>query len=37
VAERLAELLGRPVSKLDDCIGPEVESAVDAMQPGDVI
>jgi phosphoglycerate kinase len=37
VADRLAELLGRPVSKLDDCIGPEVESAVNTMQPGDVI
>jgi len=37
VATRLAELLGRPVKKLDDCIGPEVETAVAAMQPGDVI
>jgi phosphoglycerate kinase len=37
VAARLSELLGRPVSKLDDCIGPEVEAAVQAMQPGDVI
>ncbi len=36
VARRLAELLGRPVKKLDDCIGPEVEAAVKAMQPGDV-
>jgi phosphoglycerate kinase len=37
VAERLAELLGRPVGKLDDCVGPEVEAAIAAMQPGDVI
>ena len=37
VARRLAELLGRPVEKLDDCVGPEVEAAVEAMQPGDVI
>lgn len=37
VAERLAELLDRPVRKLDDCIGPEVEAAVAEMQPGDVI
>ncbi|HEY67570.1 MAG TPA: phosphoglycerate kinase, partial [Thermoflexia bacterium] len=37
VAERLAELLGRPVKKLDDCVGPEVEAAVEAMRPGDVI
>jgi len=37
VAARLAELLDRPVNKLDDCIGPEVEAAAQAMQPGDVI
>jgi phosphoglycerate kinase len=37
VAERLSELLGQPVNKLDDCIGPEVEKAVGAMEPGDVI
>jgi phosphoglycerate kinase len=37
VAARLAELLGRPVKKLDDCVGPEVEAAAKAMQPGDVI
>jgi len=37
VATRLAELLGRPVKKLDDCVGPEVEAVVKPMQPGDVI
>jgi phosphoglycerate kinase len=37
VAGRLAELLGRPVTKLDDCIGPEVKAAVHAAQPGDVL
>ncbi len=37
VARRLAELLGRPVLKLDDCIGPEVEAAVQAAKPGDLI
>jgi phosphoglycerate kinase len=37
VATRLSELLGRPVKKLDACIGPEVEAAAKAMQPGDVI
>ena len=37
VAAKLQELLGRPVKKLDDCVGPEVEAAVKAMQPGDVI
>jgi phosphoglycerate kinase len=37
VAVRLSELLGRPVVKLNDCVGPEVEKAAHAMQPGDVI
>lgn len=37
VADRLAELLGKPVRKLDDCIGPEVEAQVAQMQPGEVI
>ena len=37
VAVRLSELLDRPVVKLDDCIGPEIAGATQAMQPGDVI
>ena len=37
VSKRLSELLGRPVRKLDDCIGPEVEKAVSSMKDGDVI
>ncbi len=37
VAAKLQELLGRPVKKLDDCVGPEVEAACKAMQPGQVI
>jgi len=37
VAERLSELLDQPVTKLDDCIGPEVEESVEGMEPGDVI
>ena len=37
VAQRLSELLDRPVKKLDDCIGPEVEAAARAAKPGDVI
>jgi phosphoglycerate kinase len=37
VAARLSELLGQPVTKVDACIGPEVEAAVGAMQPGDVV
>jgi phosphoglycerate kinase len=37
VAEKLADLLGRPVAFLDDCIGEKVEKTVSIMQPGDVI
>jgi phosphoglycerate kinase len=37
VAERLSELLERPVKKLDDCVGPDVEAAVAEMEPGDVV
>src|SRR5690554_5216264 len=37
MAERLAEIMGRPVLKLDDCIGEEVESKVFAMKDGDII
>jgi phosphoglycerate kinase len=36
-ANALANCLGRPVKKLDDCVGPDVEAAVLAMAPGDVI
>lgn len=37
VAARLSELLERPVEKVDDCVGTEVEAEVREMQPGDVI
>jgi len=37
VAKRLSELLGKPVKKLNDCIGDEVKSAVMSMKEGDVI
>ncbi len=37
VAKRLSELLGAPVTKTDDCIGPEVAKVVAAMKPGDVV
>jgi len=37
VAKRLSELLGKPVRKLDDVIGPDVEAAVNALSPGDVV
>ncbi len=35
-AAKLGELLGRPVKQLSDCVGPEVEAAVDGMGGGDV-
>jgi len=37
IAERLSELLDRPVMKLDQVVGDEVSTAVNAMQPGDII
>jgi phosphoglycerate kinase len=37
VALRLSELLGRPVAKLNDCVGPEVEAAVRAAKPGEIL
>lgn len=37
VSARLGQLLGRPVIKLDDCVGDEVEGAVAATKPGDVV
>jgi phosphoglycerate kinase len=37
VAEKLSELIKRPVKKMDDCIGPEVEQAVADLKPGEII
>lgn len=37
VADRLTELLSRPVTLLGDCIGPEVSQACSAANPGDVL
>lgn len=37
VAEELSKLLAKPVKKLNDCIGPEVETAVNAMQGGELV
>lgn len=37
VARRLSELLGKPVKKVDDSVGPEVEAAVADLRPGDVL
>ena len=35
--DRLAELLGRPVKFVPDCVGPEVKAAAAAMKPVDVL
>ncbi|MGI6285832.1 phosphoglycerate kinase [Neomoorella humiferrea] len=37
VARELENLLGRPVHKVNDCIGPEVEAAAAALKPGEVL
>ncbi len=37
VAHRLSELLGKPVTKTDSCIGPDAEEKVNAMNNGDVV
>src|SRR5262252_697408 len=37
VAEKLAELLGRPVAFVDDCIGEKVEKTVGLLKDGDVL
>ncbi len=37
VADKLAELLGKPVKFLPDCVGAEVESACAALKPGEVV
>lgn len=37
VAEKLESMINQKVLKLNDCMGPEVEKAVNEMQPRDVI
>jgi phosphoglycerate kinase len=37
VADKLTELLKKPVQFLSDCVGPEVEAACAALKPGGVI
>jgi phosphoglycerate kinase len=37
VAARLQELIGRPVKKVEDCVGPAVQGAVAALQPGEIL
>ena len=36
-AEKLADLLCRPVAFVDDCIGEKVEKTIGVLQPGDVL
>jgi phosphoglycerate kinase len=37
VAIKLADMLGRPVAFVDDCIGEKVENTVSAMKDGDIL
>ncbi|MFO7974854.1 MAG: phosphoglycerate kinase [Candidatus Hydrogenedentota bacterium] len=37
VADKLRELVGGNVTKVDNVVGPDVKKAVEAMQPGDII
>ncbi len=37
VATRLSEIIGKPVEKLNDCIGPEVKKKIDEMKSGDIV
>lgn len=37
IAARLKELVGGKVTKVDSVVGPEVDKAVKAMQPGDIL
>ncbi|MCW2961612.1 MAG: Phosphoglycerate kinase [Thermoleophilia bacterium] len=37
VAERLSELIERPVSFIDDCVGERVEAIVRDAEPGDIL
>jgi phosphoglycerate kinase len=37
VAARLSELIGKPVKKVDDTIGPQARAACAALQPGGIV
>lgn len=37
VAEKLADLISRPVAFVDDCIGEKVTKTIEALQPGDIL
>ncbi|MBI5366076.1 MAG: phosphoglycerate kinase [Planctomycetes bacterium] len=37
IAQRLEQLIERPVKKLNDCVGPEVDKAVNKMKEGEIL
>ncbi|MDA1276920.1 MAG: phosphoglycerate kinase [Verrucomicrobia bacterium] len=37
VAAKLADMIGRPVAFVDECIGEKVEKTVELLQPGDIL
>ena len=37
VAQRLSDLLGRPVAFVDDCVGEAVDQTAAALKPGDIL
>jgi phosphoglycerate kinase len=37
VGERLAEILGRPVRFVDECVGDEVARAMETLKPGEIL
>jgi phosphoglycerate kinase len=37
VADKLGEIMGRPVTFLSDCVGPDVEAACAKLKPGSVV
>jgi phosphoglycerate kinase len=37
VADRLRQLLGKPVTKVDEVVGPKVDAAAKALKPGEVL
>jgi phosphoglycerate kinase len=37
VTAALAEVIGRPVAFVDECVGPKAEQAIAAMRPGDIL
>ncbi len=36
-AKRLSELIGKPVKKLNDCVGADVKKAIGSMKPADIV